>query len=295
MIIVRLIGGMGNQMFQYALGRALSLENSTELFLDIQRLIDHKKSLVNKKFVYRNFDLDMFFINAKIAKRKDIPLTRRVFGNATMKDVLYILSQKIFKNRYKEKHFHFDPEILNAKGDVYLDGYWQSYKYFDKYADVIRKDFQVIVPLSEEIKNLGKEISSTKSLCVHIRRGDFVGNAFHNVLTENYHEDAFKIISENNIIEKIYVFSDDIEWCKENIQFPIETMYVDRLFAGERGVGHFWLMTQCNHFIIPNSTFSWWAAWLSERAGKQVVAPKKWLANDYFNYKDMYPSDWVSI
>lgn len=295
MIITRLIGGMGNQMFQYALGRALALENKSELLLDIQRLTDHGKSFVNPNFVARNFDLGMFAICAKVAQSKDIPLIRRVFGNATIKDIIYSVGQKFFKNPYKEKQFHFDSEILQATGNIYLDGYWQSYRYFEKYADVIRKDFQVTVPLSEEIKNLGNKIAKSKSLCVHVRRGDFVNNIYHQVLSDDYYEKAFQAISEKTAIEKVYVFSDDIAWCRENMQFPIETMYVDNSFSGERGIGHFWLMTQCNHFVIPNSTFSWWAAWLSERTGKQVVVPKKWLADEAVNYNDVCPSDWIKI
>ena len=295
MIIVRLFGGMGNQMFQYALGRVLSIKNNTELVLDTVHLTDHGKRFWYPKHVNRNYDLDLFSIQARIATQSDIPRKYRVWGNTFLKDIIYILTRKLFKNPYKEKYFHFDPNILTAPDDSYVEGFWQSYKYFENYTDVIRKDFQIVTPLSQEIKNLGNEIQNSESLCVHVRRGDFVNNAYHEVVNLEYYKKAFQIISKQFLIKKVYVFSDDITWCRENIHFPIETMYIEDLFAGERGIGHFWLMQQGKYFIIPNSTFSWWAAWLSERKDKQVIAPKKWFADETINYNDVYPIDWIRI
>lgn len=295
MIIVRLFGGMGNQMFQYALGRVLAIKNNTELFLDTIHLTDHGKRFYYPKHVNRNYDLDLFSIQAKIATQPDIPWKYRVWGDTFLKDIIYVLTRKLFKNPYKEKYFHFDPSILTAPDGSYVEGFWQSYKYFEQYSDIIRKDFQVAVSLSQEIKNLGDEIRKGESLCIHVRRGDFVNNAYHEVVNPEYYKKAFQEISQRAFIEKVYVFSDNIAWCKENIQFPVGMVYVDDSFSGERGIGHFWLMTQCNHFIIPNSTFSWWAAWLSERGGKQVVGPKKWFSSDSINYNDIIPPEWIKI
>lgn len=295
MVITRLFGGMGNQMFQYALGRVLSIKNNTELKLDIQHLIDHGKRPLYPKHVNRNFDLDMFQISAGIANQSDIPWKCRVWGSTFFKDATYVITRKLFKNPTKETYFHFNETVLSAKDPVYLEGFWQSYKYFKGYEDIIKKDFQIKVPLEENIKKLGQIIKNNNALCVHVRRGDFVNNKHHDVLSENYYQDAYKIVTEKTEINKIYIFSDDIDWCKKNIQFPVEIMYIGNEYSGERGIGHFWLMQQCKHFIIPNSSFSWWAAWLADYAEKKVIVPKKWFFDETINYNDIYPNEWIKI
>jgi hypothetical protein len=295
MIITRLFGGMGNQMFQYALGRVLALKNNTELKLDIRQLTDHGNRPLHPKHVNRNYDLDLFKIHATIAQQSDIPWKYRVWGSTFFKDATYVITRKLFANPYKEKYFHFNPSVLDAPNGSYIEGFWQSYKYFEEYENVIKKDFQVAVDIPELIQKLGEQIQQQTSLCVHVRRGDFVNNSYHSVLQDDYYDQALQKITEKVAIENIYVFSDDIDWCKDNIKFPVETMFVGNEYSGERGIGHFWLMQQCKHFIIPNSTFSWWTAWLADYSNKVVVMPKKWLSNDSINYQDIIPPGWISL
>jgi hypothetical protein len=295
MIISRLSGGMGNQMFQYALGRALSIEYNTEFLLDIRHLIDHRKRWWYPRFTNRNYDLDMLHIQARIAHPSKIPWKYRLSGGTFLKDILYIVIRKLFNNPHREKFFHFDPKILTIQGDIYLYGYWQSYRYFEKYADTIKQDFQISVSLDEKINSLGSEIRNCNALCVHVRRGDFVNNPLHGVIDDHYYQQAFQKIAELTTIDRVYVFSDDSAWCEQHVQFPVQTIIVGDEYSGERQIGHFWLMQQCKHFIIPNSTFSWWAAWLADSPDKIVIAPKKWFTDESINSNDITPQDWVRI
>ncbi len=289
MIIVRLKGGLGNQMFQYALGRVLSLKNNTDLKLDISFF-----NLNFKNITKRNYDLNVFNINANLATRYDIPFLFRLHNNKFITRSLDFI-RRLIRHKGQEKSFRFDPDICNLDKNVYLDGYWQSFKYFNGYEDVIRKDFTLNKDLPDNIKKLKKEIESSNSLCVHIRRGDYVGNAHHEVVNIDYYKNGIAIISNKTIIDKIYVFSDDIKWCEENIKFDLPTMFVGEEYSGENAEGHLILMSACKNFVICNSSFSWWGAWFNQNKDKIVVAPKKWFNDQIINTSDLVPENWIRI
>lgn len=272
MILVNLKGGLGNQMFQYALGRVLSLKNNTELVLDTSYFeISHPGA------TKREYALDIFEINNE---------TKKCF-----KIIFFI--KNIFSK--KERFFNFDPKILMLKDGVCLDGYWQSYKYFKNFEDVIRKDFTLKRIFSENIEGLAKKIKSENSVCVHIRRGDYIGNKLHDVLGFDYYERGLKEIEKRVKISNIYVFSDDIAWCKKNIKLEHSITFVGDEYSGQKAGGHLYLMSQCKNFLISNSTFSWWAAWLAENSHKVVVCPNKWFGDESINTNDLIPEDWIRI
>jgi len=176
-----------------------------------------------------------------------------------------------------------------------LDGDWQSYKYFENYVNTIRKDFTLKDPLPENISALGKTISSERSVCMHVRRGDYVGNPFYAQLGKEYYENALHNIQEKVAIDRVYIFSDNPTWCRENLHFSMPVEYVGKEYVGEQDTGHFWLMQQCHHFIIANSSFSWWAAWLKSGDDKIVVAPRNWFANPDMSTEDLIPPDWIQV
>ncbi len=128
-----------------------------------------------------------------------------------------------------------------------------------------------------------------------MRRTDISAKSFHGKVRIEYYNAALHYLSTKLSIAKIYIFSDDIEWCKQNIHFPIDTMYVDNDFAGEKNEYHFILMNSCKHFIIPNSTYSWWAAWLAINPSKIVIAPKNWFSNGRIDTSDLIPEAWIRI
>lgn len=289
MIIARLNGGMGNQMFQYALGRALSLKYDVPLKLDTSYLLD--RTYV-PNFTYRDYNLEPFCLKAAIATQQEIPfLYRRHFSGMLMR-YLDALRRKIVPTPGKEKGYHFDSSILAKGTSLYLEGWWQSYKYFEDYADEIRKDFQLKNP-SQKAKDLIAEISSKNSVCIHIRRGDYVGNSLHPVVDKAYYDRALQIISEKREIDCLYVFDrDDIQWCKDNLAFDYPVVFVENdISVAETTV----VMSSCKHFVMANSSLSWWAAWLGNSPQKMVIAPQQWFADKTMDTKDLIPETWIRI
>jgi hypothetical protein len=292
MIIVRLKGGMGNQMFQYAAGRALSLKYNVPLKLDLSFLLDRTP---RPDFTFRDYSLAIFNISAGIAGPEEIPFLFRPHFRGKLRIIFGRLAGLLCRHKGKEKSFRFDPLILQAGPKAYLDGYFQSPKYFAGIENTIRNDFTFIKAPGENIQSLKKEIEGKKSLCIHIRRGDFVGNPHHGSPDQSYYLAGIDYVKKNAGIEKIYVFSDDMEWCKKNLQFEFPAMFVGDEYAGEKASGHLLLMSSCRNFVISNSTFSWWAAWLRNSPDKIVVAPKKWFKNDSPDASDLMPPQWIRI
>lgn len=291
MIITKLKGGMGNQMFQYAIGRALSIKNNTKLGLDLSYLLDRTP---RANFTFRDYDLDVYNIEAEIIPQTEIPFINKTFKG---KFGLYFdfLRRKLIKPKGTEKSFNFDKNILGLEGDIYLDGYWQNLKYFEDIADIIRKDFIIKDKLSLNIQNLKEIIEKENSVCVHIRRGDYIGNKLYNLVGKEYYDKGIESIKSIKKIDKIYVFSDDIRWCEENIKFEYPTKFIGEEYAGIKAEGHIALMSACHHFIIPTSTFSWWGAWLSRYNDKIVVVPKQWFSDKKINNDDLIPKEWIRI
>lgn len=289
MIIVRLKGGMGNQMFQYAVGRAIALKNNTLLGLDTAFYDNPGTPL-------RTYDLDMFAINAKVLDQAQIPWIHRALGRGRIARILTKLRTKILSNKGTERLWGvFNSSLFDAGSTLYLDGYWQNPKYFENYEAVIRKDFVITSPLNEYIRALRDEISACSAVCVHIRRGDYIGNPLHDVVSPVYYMRAIAYLTAHTNIDRLYVFSDDIAWCKEVLTFDTLTVFVGEEYVGDRGIGHMALMQACTHFVIANSSFSWWAAWLGEKSGKVVVAPRQWFGDSSMHTEGLIPPAWVRL
>jgi hypothetical protein len=291
MIITKLIGGLGNQMFQYALGRALSIKLQSTLYLDITALINPPKDIIP-----RNYELDKFNIRANIAS---YDLLKRV--PFSPKYMIRIGFQKFFKGktifRYvKEQTHNFDKEILGLPDNVYLDGYWQSERYFNDISDIIRDDFLILHNPSEMNRKMLDKIQNCNSVSVHIRRGDYVTNPktqrVHFVCDEEYYETAFEMIKKQ--IEKPYffVFSDDPLWAQNHIVPDGPVTFVSHN-TGIQSSEDMRLMMNCKHHIIANSSFSWWGAWLGKKPEQLVIAPGKWFNTKVCNYHDRLPSGWL--
>ncbi|MEI6400311.1 MAG: alpha-1,2-fucosyltransferase [bacterium] len=281
MLIVRLQGGLGNQLFQYAFARALSLKQNKSVFLE-KSFKQHKVFGITQ----REYALDVFAIEAQVFEEN-------TFHKIT--SVIKRVLQKIVHIEWRglEKSFAFDQKMLTIK-DGYFDGYWQSYKYFEHIESIIKNEL-VLKVISPEIKQFADQIETEKSLAIHIRRGDFVNNKKHEVVKNDYYEKAIKIIESTHAVEHIYVFSDDIAWCEEHLHFDYPTTFVPLAYEGKHGEGHLHMMSKCQYFIIPNSTFAWWGAWLSNRKDKIVITPKIWRNDILIPPDDLLPPDWVKI
>ncbi len=295
MIIVKLTGGLGNQMFQYALGRKLSILKDTELKLDIISelenpvLRDYYKSLNQ----LRDYGLCNYNIEGHLATQKDI--------NPFLKKKWYERLLPYYKRAYiKQQQRSFDPNIFKVNKNIYLEGNWQSSKYFDDIKNILVKEFTIKSSLDEKNEMMLNHIVSSDSICVHIRRGDYVSNSStnskHGALVTQYYLEAFKYITKSAQLSRptCFIFSDDLDWVRENIKFDSENVYVDINYATNNPHLDINLMKQCKHFIIANSTFSWWGAWLSETPNKIIVAPRNWYADS--NIKtDILPETWVKL
>ncbi len=286
MIIVNLKGGIGNQLFQYALGRHLALKNNTELKLDISGL--DKANKVGD--IYRPFDLDSFSIKATIANNDEVSKLKYPYG--LLSKAWRWFSFKILK----EKNLVFDPKVLKWSDNLYLDGYWQSPKYFDDIRETLLSELVFNRILSTSAQDYLKQIETNNSIALHVRRGDYVKNPTvlkeFGICSNDYYTKAVKYISENVTHPIFFVFSDDIEWVKENIHLPESTIYVKG--PNMTAIEDLVLMSKCQHNIIANSSFSWWSAWLNNHSNKIVIAPTPWF--DTIEYdKDLIPKSWIQI
>ncbi len=296
MIVVKLQGGLGNQMFQYAAGRVLSYKYNVPLKLDIRFLLDRTP---RKNAIFRDFDLDIFpNISIDFATKKDIAAFTVPFS---ANPFFYFLKRKLKRDRnvFKETSVNYQPEFNSITGNVYLDGYWQSEKYFKSLNEIIRHDFSFGTFAVEKNLKLKDEILSQNSVCINVRRGDFVSNpnssGFHGFTGLDYILNAVKLITKKINSPHFFIFSDDIEWCEENIKLDFPLRIVDHSHAGYKFSDYLRLMTYCKHFIIPNSSFAWWAAWLSNYKDKTVIAPVQWFKDDRIDTKDLIPEGWIKI
>ena len=289
---MQLLGGLSNQMFQYAADRKIAYINNTSLKFDISCFKNYKN---------RKYDLGCFNIVENFATGKEIYLYRR-FRNRRGSGRIYRVLDKIIpyhKRRYIiERHFHYDPDISRISGNVYLEGYWQSEKYFEDIESIIRKEFKIKHKLDSVNKKMGHQISSLLSVSIHIRRGDYVTNPvikkFHGICSLEYYYDAIKKIAK--IVKKphFFIFSDDIKWAQGNLNISHPVTFIthnnaDRHFEDLR------LLSFCKHHIIANSSFSWWGAWVSTNPDKIVIAPKKWFTDVGRNTNDLIPESWHRI
>lgn len=288
MIQMHLKGGLGNQLFQYALGRHLSLIHNSPLLLDIT-------SFDNDKL--RNYSLDAFNICAHIApiNPKNTFLKRLIHKIQFIKPFKYLRPPGTV---IVENGFSFQPEIFNCSTNSYLDGYWQSHRYFDAIAPIIRSDLTLKYPLSEYLAILESEIKSTNSVSIHVRRGDYANNpaitTYHGLCSLDWYQQAFEKMQTIVTDAKYFVFSDDPDWVKANLKLNAPTVYISPSADGKEAQD-LYLMSQCQHHIIANSSFSWWAAWLNPNIEKNIIAPKVWFSGANHDTKDLIPNDWIRV
>jgi hypothetical protein len=289
MIIVRVTGGIGNQMFQYAFGRALAERHKTEVKLDISFYSDPKWNVPP-----RTYDLDIFNIHEKFATQEETSkLSKRL--NFDIGDRILNRMFGVKRTHIREPHIHFSEIAFSSPDNVYISGYWQSEKYFVQIEPLLRREFTFREPPSANAEKILSRIGSTNSVCVHVRRGDFLTNPLNGVYGTDYFKDAEKVILRNVSDPTYFVFSDDMEWCESNLRFEGPTVFVSDDFGERKFRDDLRLMSNCKHFVIPNSSFSWWAVWLSNRTGNIVIAPKRWLTDPTIDTSDLIPKAWIRL
>jgi hypothetical protein len=260
MIITKLKGGLGNQLFQWSFARNISNLYNQDLYLDISFLKNTPDG--NTK---RNFNLDVF-PNLTGDYTKIPKISKEV---------------KIIDDSTKYSHFQYESSY-----DYFLDGYFQDYKYFEDSSNLIRSELKPSTEVFDSLKSY--PFIHTNTTSIHIRRTDYLkSNGYHPVQSIEYYKNALDMIGK---YDYLFVFSDDIQWCKENLNF-------DNMIFVESGseVEDLYLMSMCKNNIIANSSFSWWGAWLNQNENKKVILPKRWFA-DYVEYDtNNSPQDWIRI
>ncbi|MDP3402495.1 MAG: alpha-1,2-fucosyltransferase [bacterium] len=285
MIIVALKGGLGNQMFQYALGRKLALVTGDALALDLSQL----DRAIEVGDVHRPFALGTFPIKASVATPEEIARIKHPYG--LLSKLVRWFSSKVLR----QMHVGWEPGVLTGSGDRYFDGYWQSPKYCEAIRPALLEDFTAA--LSPEARTLAHGIGETDSVSIHVRRGDYVANPMVRVMygpcSLDYYARAVREIEERVLNPSWFVFSDDIAWVRKNLQLPKDTTYVSGQSISD--VEELMLMAACKHAVIANSSFSWWGAWLNRNTKKVVVAPLPWFDTRTDGHKDLIPASWIRI
>ncbi len=294
MIVVQLTGGLGNQLFQYAAAKALSLEHSTELLFEVGSFYREKLSKLETP---RDFELYNFKkITELTGNQKDL-IHQQKFSFLIEKKIQKILPRHK-RSIYKEPFYHFDSNFYKSRKDVFLKGGWQSEKYFQKYNHEIRSSLQLKDDVIANVKNEGIELQKGETVSVHIRRGDYLKNPtvldWHGILDVRYYQKAFEVLSKRVASFNVVYFSDDPTWVEQALM-PIMPGKIISNTISKSHIEDFYLMSQCKHNIIANSTFSWWTAWLNENKNKIVIAPNKWFNKATFNTKDLIPQEWIKI
>lgn len=266
-VIVKLMGGLGNQMYQYAFAKKISNLTNRQLLIDLSHF---KRRDLGDDYSYRNFELDILNIN-----------NFETVDNFSENCVRY----ENYIDTDKSSILNSISNIINDKSDnIYLDGYWASPLYF---SDEIKSEFILKSEMIEESKSLLNEIQSVNSVMINIRRTDFLKNDFHGFYGKDYVLESISKLQQTESNLKFFIFSDDIEWCIDNLSDIPNSKIIHHTVSGNKNdniIDHlestkrdFNLMYSCKHFIITNSTFAWWSAYLGKYEDKKVIRPEIWL------------------
>lgn len=310
MIIVRVLGGLGNQLFQYALGRQLTYDTDESLALDTFWYPKERENFSDLTFKLDTFDTSFSVVDDRDVHevvpggRTGTDLARRLcrYCPTMLQNVAnyYLEIQKNYPSPLMPSvcdtgvphGYHFEPSILDITDNAYLDGFWQTEKYFTGIESVIRNDLSISEPLTGPSRKLVKHLSETNSVGLHVRRGDYV--EIGEALPPSYFESAVSAIASNVDDPRFFVFSNDIEWAKNNLSIPHSVVYVTNNYS-DTDYEDLQLMSQCDHNIISNSTFSWWGAWLGEQPEQTTIAPSLWLMDQPTRDLDIVPDRWHVI
>lgn len=287
MIVTRLLGGLGNQMFQYASAYAVAKHNNTDLAIDASWFV-----LSNSVVTPFKYELGCFTIRYELIEHDSyVPVDTIRYG---LRSRLGIGKRQLLD--YKEKGLPFEPNVFKAGPDLVMDGYWQSEQYFLNIQDDIRSEFTFKEIPSGQNKEFSDSILATNAVSVHVRRGDYANhaqtNSVHGLMGLDYYKKAIDSISKRVKNPHFFVFSDEPEWCQENLSIDQPHTYIS---GNKEGRYDMQLMTLCKHHIIANSSFSWWGAWLNPNKDKIIIAPKKWFNDTALNAKDLVPGSWERI
>lgn len=287
MIIAKLQGGLGNQMFQYAFGRALAKKHGVPLKLDATMFPSYKWH----RRMIEHLNISAPFASAQEVRRFAIHRRRPNWPWKILNPLLHDPKKYVV-----EPSFYFNPAILEVRPPCLVDGYWLTEKYFLDIEDVIREEFTVRSELNEYTKHMEEKIRSTESpIMLHVRRGDFIHPQFadrHGAVSSSYYAHAISLMREKAPNASYFIFSDTPEWARENVRPDAPTEYIGQ--TAEWNYLDLYLMTFCKHFILANSTFGWWGAWLSKSYRHNVTIMPKYMTNK-MDVRDLAHESWIVL
>ncbi len=279
MVTVKLYGGLGNQMSQYAAGLALADKLGSAISVDVTWFEEMR---TNPHIITRReYELDIFEIYPRAT---------------TLRNRMNTLFDK--PKTYKEKGLGYDPGFWKLSGNVVLDGHWLSYKYFNSRIHLIAEAFKFPSKVSKKNRDIIDNMQTEASISVHVRRADYANDAYtkrlHGLTPLEYYLAAIKKMCAEVKSPVFYIFSDDIDWCRKNIKPKGKIIYVSHN-NGAKSYEDMRLMAACKNNIIANSSFSWWGAWLNPRRDKIVIAPRQWRKDGLIKTHDMIPENWIVL
>ena len=303
MIITSLTGGLGNQMFQYAAGLALAERRRTVLKLDVSWFREDPAYEAHNRYALSCLNItEQFATSEEIDRVRGVQLTRTERWTVALARAArlrgYVARHTAAGNWHQPPTFAFYPQFLEQPDNTYLNGMFQSEKFFAGAADLLRLHFSFRYPAPPEVAAVGARIRSGPSAAVHFRRGDYQRNAGFardiGALDLAYYDRAVRLLREHSPEATLYIFSDDIEAVAREFTPPGPHEFV-RCVRPWHAYDKIRLMALCEHQVIANSTFSWWAAWLNPAPGKRVIAPEPWFASSHVHARDVVPESWVRL
>lgn len=317
MIIVRITSGLGNQLFQYATAKNLAIKHKTVLKIDRINYFSDR---------LRSFELDWLNADLKFVTTRDLLgiypaegfalcLLRPLIGRKKAARLLLWYENRIrhFQSEYNkpfahtrplmrkrvliQRYYHYDEEISGSPDNIYLIGYFQSWKYFDEIRDELIRELQPPDSPEGENREILSKIEACNSVAVHVRRGDYFSieenRRLFGVYDMGYFHNAIEMISKKIPNPVFFVFSDDIDWVRKNLVSDQKMIYVGN--NRNNPAEDLRLMYSCRHDILSNSSFSWWGAWLNQNKDKIVIAPEKWLSDEEYDTSDLIPPGWIRL
>lgn len=284
MKIIRILGGLGNQMFQYAFYKAME-KRFQDVKVDLTSFNDYQT---------HNYELEHIF---DLQLNKTRPLIKDLYNTDNRNWFLRRLRRLLgLKNAYKTDQdlFSFDKTVFEDSKAIYYWGYWQNQEYFLDLTEILRKDFIFKQEISKQNKEVAKDIETSNSVSIHVRRGNYLQDPLlGGICQKEYYQQAIALIKEKVSSPKFFLFSDEIEWCKENLS--IEGGVFISWNKGAENYVDMQLMSLCKHNIIANSSFSWWAAWLNQNPEKIIIGPKKWVNGAQYQSNTPLPKEWIKL
>ena len=289
-ITVNIIGGLGNQMFQFAFGYAVSKESNSKIKLEVSGFNSYNQ---------RHYALDLFNVkeNSELKPKYDFLINKI---NSKHNSLLSKVSSKLLRELLRftkfyfqeRERFVFDQNVFNIKTNTFFYGYWQNEKYFKKYRKELLEIFK-LKDIHSQTQEYLQKITESESVSLHVRREDYI-NSIHDTCDVEYYKKAVLEILKTNKKAHFFIFSDDMHWVKNNLDF-IDNKTLVVLESEIPDHEEIYLMSKCEFNIIANSSFSWWGAWLNQNPDKKVIAPKKWIKSSTLNTSDLIPASWVRL